>query len=66
MTYMIGKSEAQEISFATSLSHAPNPHLEEVLAMEREVGEEGKEDERETVGMGEVTLLHLMDDDDDD
>ena len=67
--YTTGESDAKEISFActSSLGHAPNPHLEAVLALERE-GERGSRGEGEEEGgkRGEVTLLHLMDDDDDD
>ena len=65
MCCVIGETDAQELSFATQLDHAPNPHLEEMLAMQMEVekgGGEGEGEERR----GEVTLLHLMDEDDDD
>ena len=66
--FVIGETDAQELSFTSSLSHAHNPNLEEVLAMQREVerGGGGGGEEREEGGRGEVTLLHLMDDDDDD
>ena len=66
--FVIGEMDAQELSFTSSLSHAHNPNLEEVLAMQREV-ERGGGGEGEEGGRGEVTqvtLLHLMDDDDDD
>ena len=52
------------MSFSSSFDHAPNPHLEEVLAMEGE-REEAEESGRSHTE-GEMTLLHLMDEDDDD
>ncbi|CAI8054295.1 DNA polymerase delta subunit 2 [Geodia barretti] len=62
-----GESEVQEIEFGTSLSHAPNPHLEAVLKMQKEGEEKGEGDGgQESRIEGEMTLLHLMDDDDDD
>jgi DNA polymerase delta subunit 2 len=63
-----GESEVQEIKFGTSLSHAHNPHLEAVLKMQKEGEEKGEGDNRgqESRIEGEMTLLHLMDDDDDD
>ena len=63
--HVTGETEAHEISFTSSFDHTPNPHLEAVLAMQREV-EKGEEVEGGEGGGGEVTLLHLMDDDDDD
>lgn len=69
MVCMTGESSAKEISFARSalLGHAPNPHLEAILAMEREGERRSQGTEAEEEGKrGEVTLLHLMDEDDDD
>ena len=60
------ESDAQELSFTTPFDDAPNPHLAEVLARERE-GECDNESGRSlSQAEGEMTLLHLMDDDDDD
>lgn len=65
MCGVIGETDVQELSFATQPDHAPNPHLEEILAMQTEVEKGGGGGEGEE-GRGEVTLLHLMDEDDDD
>ena len=63
----VGESEVQEIKFGTSLSHAHNPHLEAVLKMQKEGEEKGEGGGgQESRIEGEMTLLHLMDDDDDD
>ena len=65
MRHVTGETEAHEVKFASSFDHTPNPHLEAVLAMQMEA-EKGGEVEGGEGGRGEVTLLHLMDDDDDD
>ena len=61
-------ADVQELSFTSSLDHAHNPRQEQLLAQQREAERLGGAEEAEggERGTGDITLLHLMDDNDDD
>ena len=61
-----GKCECEELTFTSSLHQQHNPDLEQMILSqqlaESSMGDEGSGEG----GKGEMTLLHLMDEDDDD